>query len=187
QRMLTDSKARRLAIEFFGQWLGFYHFDQHKSVDTSRFSEFTDDVREAMYDEAVSFFEHIIRKDRPVREILFADYTFLNKDLAAFYGVKREIKAAEQPELMEGANAFHRGGILRLGAVLTATSAPLRTSPVKRGDWVLRRVLGTAVPPPPADAGSIPTDDKLFEGLSMRARLEKHQRNASCANCHLRF
>src|SRR6185503_5149012 len=58
QRMLADSKARRLAIEFFGQWLGFYHFDQHKSVDTSRFSEFTDDVREAMYDEAVSFFEH---------------------------------------------------------------------------------------------------------------------------------
>jgi len=187
QRMLADSKARRLAIEFFGQWLGFYHFDQHKAVDTSRFSEFTDDVREAMYDEAVSFFEHIIRKDRPVREILFADYTFLNKDLAAFYGVKREIKAAEQPELIEGANAFHRGGMLRLGAVLTATSAPLRTSPVKRGDWVLRRVLGTAVPPPPADAGSIPTDDKLFEGLSMRARLEKHQRNASCANCHLRF
>ena len=187
QRMLTDAKARRLAIEFFGQWLGFYHFDQHKGVDTSRFTEFTDDVREAMYDEAVSFFEHIIRKDRPVREILFADYTFLNKDLAKFYGVKKEIKATEQPELIEGANAFHRGGVLRLGAVLTATSAPLRTSPVKRGDWVLRRVLGTTVPPPPADAGSIPADDKLFEGLSIKARLEKHKRNPSCANCHTRF
>jgi hypothetical protein len=131
-------------------------------------------------------FEHIIRKDRPVREILFADYTFLNKDLAAFYGVKREIKAAEQPELMEGANAFHRGGMLRLGAVLTATSAPLRTSPVKRGDWVLRRVLGTTVPPPPADAGSIPTDDKLFEGLSMKARLENtsaRRANATPLRC----
>lgn len=187
QRMLADPKARRLATEFFGQWLGFYHFDQHKGVDTSRFTEFTDDVRGAMYDEAVSFFEHVIRKDRPVREMLFADYTFLNKPLARFYGVKKEIKATEQPELVEGAGAFHRGGLLRLGAVLTATSAPLRTSPVKRGDWVLRRVLGTAVPPPPADAGSIPADDKLFGGLSVKARLEQHKRNASCANCHVRI
>jgi hypothetical protein len=88
---------------------------------------------------------------------------------------------------VEGAGAFHRGGLLRLGAVLTATSAPLRTSPVKRGDWVLRRVLGTAVPPPPADAGSIPADDKLFGGLSVKARLEQHKRNASCANCHTRI
>src|SRR5438477_3005793 len=98
QRMLNDAKARRMAIEFFGQWLGFYHFDQHKGVDTSRFAEFTDDVKEAMYDEAVSFFEHVIRKDRPIHEILFADYTFLNKDLAKFYGVKKEIKSTEQVE-----------------------------------------------------------------------------------------
>jgi mono/diheme cytochrome c family protein len=187
KRMIADPKARRLAIEFFGQWLGFYHFDEHKGVDTSRFAEFTDDVREAMYDEAVSFFEHVIRKERPVREVLFADYTFLNQDLAKFYGVKKEIKSKAQAELVEGANAFQRGGLLRLGAVLTATSAPLRTSPVKRGDWILRRILGTPVPPPPADAGSIPADDKLFGGLSLKAKLEQHKRNASCANCHNRI
>lgn len=187
KRMIADPKARRLSTEFFGQWLGFYHFDQHKGVDTSRFTEFTDDVKEAMYDEAVSFFEHVIRKDRPIREILFADYTFLNQDLAKFYGFKKEIKSTEQVEFVEGANAFHRGGLLRLGAVLTATSAPLRTSPVKRGDWVLRRILGTPVPPPPADAGSIPADDKMFGGLSLKAKLEQHKRNASCANCHTRI
>jgi len=187
KRMLADPKARRLATEFFGQWLGFYHFDQYKGVDTSRFPEFTDEVRESMYDEAVSFFEHLIRKDRPVREILFANYTFLNKPLAKFYGVKKEIKSTDQVELVEGADGFQRGGLLRLGAILTATSAPLRTSPVKRGDWVLRRVLGTAVPPPPADAGSIPADDKLFGGLSVKGRLEAHKRNATCANCHARI
>jgi hypothetical protein len=187
KRMIADPKARRLSTEFFGQWLGFYHFDQHKGVDTSRFTEFTDDVREAMYDEAVSFFEYILRKDRPVREILYADYTFLNKDLAKYYGVEKEIKSTDEPELVQGANAFHRGGLLRLGAVLTVTSAPLRTSPVKRGDWVLRRILGTPVPPPPADAGSIPADDKLFGGLSLKAKLEQHKRNASCANCHTRI
>jgi len=187
KRMLADPRARRLATEFFGQWLGFYHFDQHKGVDTSRFPEFTDDVKEAMYDEAVSFFEHIIRRQRPLNELLFADYTFLNQDLAKFYGVQKEVKSTDAVELVPGANAFHRGGILRLGAVLTATSAPLRTSPVKRGDWVLRRILGTPTPPPPADAGSLPADEKMFGGLSLKAKLEQHKRNASCANCHTRI
>ncbi|MGE0883269.1 MAG: DUF1592 domain-containing protein [Blastocatellales bacterium] len=187
KRMLADPKARRMATEFFGQWLGFYHFDHHQGVDTSRYTEFTDDVREAMYDEAVSFFEFIIRKDRPIREMIFADYTFLNQDLAKFYGVKKEIKSKDQAELVEGADAFNRGGLLRLGAVLTVTSAPLRTSPVKRGDWILRRILGTPVPPPPADAGSLPADDKMFGGLSLKAKLEQHKRNATCANCHMRI
>jgi len=187
KRMLADPKARRLSTEFFGQWLGFYHFDQYKGVDSSRFAEFTDDVKDAMYDEAVSFFEHVIRKERPIREILFADYTFLNKDLAQFYGIKKEVKSKEQVELVEGANAFHRGGLFRLGAVLTVTSAPLRTSPVKRGDWILRRILGTPTPPPPADAGSLPADDKQFGGLTLKAKLEQHKRNATCANCHTRI
>jgi hypothetical protein len=90
-------------------------------------------------------------------------------------------------EKVDGANRFNRGGALRLGAVLTTTSAPLRTSPVKRGDWVLRRILGTPTPPPPADAGTIPADDKTFNGLTVRERLAQHKRNATCANCHLRI
>jgi hypothetical protein len=186
RRMLADPKARRFATEFFGQWLGFYHFDEHKGVDTDRFPEFTAEVRESMYDEAISFFEHIVRKDRPVKEILFADYTFLNEPLAKFYGVKREMQG-EEMRMAGSAREFQRGGLLRMGAVLTATSAPLRTSPVKRGDWILRRVLGTPSPPPPADAGSIPADDKDFGGLTVKARLEMHKRNAVCANCHARI
>jgi hypothetical protein len=187
KRMLADPKARRLSTEFFGQWLGFYRFDQYRGVDTGRYPEFTDEVKAAMYDESVSFFEHFIRKDRPIREMLQADYTFLNQALAKHYGVKKEIASKDQVELVDGANAFHRGGLLRLGAVLTTTSAPLRTSPVKRGDWVLRRVLGTAIPPPPADAGSIPADEKLFGGLTLREKLAAHQRNATCAGCHSRI
>ena len=185
KRMAADPKARRMATEFFGQWLGFYHFDQSKGVDTSRFPEFTNEVREGMYDEAVAFFEHIVRKDRPVREILTANYTFLNAPLAKFYGVKEEVKSKTEMEYVEGIP--NRGGALRLGAILTATSAPLRTSPVKRGDWVLRRILGSGTPPPPPDAGSLPNDPKLFGGLSIKARLEVHKRNATCATCHLRI
>lgn len=187
KRMLADEKARRMSTEFFGQWLGFYRFDQYRGVDTTRFPEFTDAVKEAMYDEAVFFFEHVLRKDKPVRDILFADYTFLNRTLAKHYGISKEIKAEGDPELVEGVNAFHRGGLLRLGAVMTVTSAPLRTSPVKRGDWILRRILGTPTPPPPADAGSIPADDKQFGDMTVRERLAVHQRNARCASCHTRI
>ncbi len=187
KRMLADAKARRMSTEFFGQWLGFYHFDEHRGVDTGRFPEFTNEVKESMYNEAVTFFEHIIRQGRPVKELLNADYAFLNQPLAKHYGVTKEVKSKDALEMVTGANSFQRGGLLRLGAVLTATSAPLRTSPVKRGDWVLRRILGTEVPPPPANAGILPADDKNFGGLTLRQKLEAHKRNATCASCHSRI
>jgi hypothetical protein len=187
RRMTADPKARRIATEFFGQWMGFYHFDEYRGVDTSRFPEFTGDVQSSMYDEAVSTLEYIVRQDRPVKELLFADYTFLNQPLAAFYGIDRGVSSPDAMVKVDGANAFNRGGVLRLGSVLTTTSAPLRTSPVKRGDWVLRRILGTPTPPPPANAGTLPADDKTFNGLTLRQKLAQHKRNATCANCHLRI
>lgn len=184
KRMLADARARRFATEFFGQWLGFYKFDDYRGVDATRFPEFTPAVREAMYAEAVSFFEHIVRQDRPVSEMFTANYTFLNEPLARHYGVAAKVKG-DDLTLVEGVP--NRGGMMRLGAVLTATSAPLRTSPVKRGDWVLRRVLGTPTPPPPADAGSIPADEKAFGGLTLKERLDQHKRNPACAACHTRI
>ena len=197
QRMLRDPKARRFATEFFGQWFGFYRFDNYRGIDARRFPEFTDSLKASMYDESVSFFEHMIRRDRPVREILFADYGFLNPQLAKHYGIPATIFAAQkkvlagsekrQMTLVRGLDKHRRGGLLRLGAVLTVTSAPLRTSPVKRGDWILRRVLGTPVPPPPADAGSIPADDATSDGKTVRERLVAHRSKASCANCHSRI
>ena len=187
RRMLRDPKARRMATEFFGQWFGFYQFDRYRGVDPERFSEFTESLQAAMHDEAVSFFEYIVRHDRPVSEILFADYTFLNRELAAHFGVESNQLVSDQHERVTDVRSAHRGGLLGLGAVLTVTSAPLRTSPVKRGDWILRRVLGTPVPPPPADAGSIPADDVLGDGLTVRQRLEAHRQQSSCRNCHARI
>ncbi len=187
KRMTADPKARRVATEFFGQWLGFYQFDHYRGVDTSRFPEFTDEVRSSMYDEAISTFEHIVRQNRPVKEILDADYMFLNKPLAAFYRIEKDVKSPDRLVRIDGARAFNRGGALRLGSVLTTTSAPLRTSPVKRGNWVLRQLLGTPTPPPPADAGTLPGDEKSFNGQTLRERLAEHKRNASCASCHLRI
>jgi hypothetical protein len=184
--MLRDPRARRLATEFFGQWFGFYQFDRHRGVDGQRFPEFTDRIKAAMYDEATSFFEHIVRADRPADEILSADYTFLDKELAAFYGVKAPGLGA-QPVRVDGAGRYHRGGLMSLGAILTVTSAPLRTSPVKRGDWILRRVLGTPVPPPPANAGSIAVDDVSADKKTIRARLDVHRNKPECSGCHTRI
>jgi hypothetical protein len=186
RRMLRDPKIKRFAGEFFGQWLGFYHFDRYRGIDPDRFPEFSDSLKNAMHEEALLFFEHIVRNDRPVSEILFADYVFANVELAEHYGLQTA-SLGERHQLIERVDSQHRGGLLGLGAVLAVTSAPRRTSPVKRGDWVLRRVLGTPVPPPPADAGSIPADDVLADGLTIRKRLEAHRRDASCNNCHSRI
>jgi hypothetical protein len=122
-----------------------------------------------------------------MKDMLYADYTFLNAPLAKFYRLHVDVTSPDKLVKVDGANAFNRGGVLRMGTMLTTTSAPLRTSPVKRGDWVLRRILGTPTPPPPPDAGSIPADDKTFAGLTLRQKLAQHKRNATCANCHLRI
>ena len=187
RRMLGDPKSRRFATEFFGQWFGFYRFHSFRGVDAERFPEFTDALRKSMYEEAIAFFDFIVRNNRPVSEILFADYCFLNQQLASHYGLELELDDPSKMQQVKNTNQSHRGGLLRLAAILTTTSAPRRTSPVKRGDWILRRVLGTAVPPPPADAGSIAADEVVPGGLSMRQRLEAHRRDASCHNCHSRF
>lgn len=197
QRMLSAPKSRRLATEFFGQWLGFYHFDQFRGVDQQRFPEFDEATRRALYNEAISFFEYLVRADRPYTEILEADYTFLDSVAAQHYGIElgtddsvadratdRGLDSRTRKTSVESSG---RGGLLGMGAMLTLTSAPLRTSPVKRGDWILRRLLGTPVPPPPPDAGSIPAEEILSDGKTVRDRLEVHRTRTECMNCHVRI
>jgi hypothetical protein len=186
-RMLKDPKSRRLATEFFGQWLGFYQFDEFRGVDLERFPEFDEQLRASLYNEAISFFEYIIRENRPLGEVLFADYTFLNARLMEHYGMPTVASATDELVKVDGTSEHHRGGLFGLGAVLTTTSAPLRTSPVKRGSWVATRVMGTVIPPPPPDVGTLPADDVADDGKSIRERLEAHRANARCANCHSRI
>ena len=189
RRMLRDPKARRFATEFFGQWFGFYRFDKYRGIDGTRFPEFDERLQNSMYDEAVSFFEYIVRKDRPVDEILFADYSHWNQELAWHYNLppERSDQLTSEIQLVNQVGPLHRGGLLGLGVVHATTSAPLRTSAVKRGDWILRRVLGTPVPPPPADVGSIPADDVSADGKTVRDRLVAHRQDAACVNCHSRM
>ncbi len=187
QRMIADPKSRRLSTELFGQWLGYYHFDQYTGVDNSRFPEFNDELKQSLYAEANTFFDYIVRQQRPLREMFTADYTFLNKRLAEHYGAKGSIPTGSELVKVDNASSFKRGGFLGFGAIHATTSAPLRTSPVKRGNFLLSRILGTPTPPPPADAGMLPADPAKFGGQTIRERLLSHQRNATCAGCHSRI
>ena len=101
--MTADPKARRLATEFFGQWLGFYHFDQYRGVDTGRFPEFTDEVQvRDVRRSRLHLRVHRAGRQRPVKEILYADYTFLNKPLAKFYGVEKEVQKKVEQDVEVG-------------------------------------------------------------------------------------
>ena len=134
----------------------------------------------AMYDEAISTFEYIVRQSRPVKEILTPTTRSSTRRSRSSTGIDRpRSRRPSTVERVDGASAINRGGALRLGSVLTTTSAPLRTSPVKRGDWVLRRILGTPTPPPPADAGNIPADDQDLQrpDAAAAARAAQAQRD----------
>jgi cytochrome c553 len=179
KRMMHDRRATALGEEFAGQWLKFNGFVKTANIDPNKFPEFTPELRRDMAREATEFFSHLIRDDRPVREILTADYTFLNDRLATFYGVPgvtggdfRQVSVAAQG----------RGGLLGMGCVLAKTSYPHRTSPVLRGNWLLTSILGTPTPPPPNDVPKL--DDSVSKAATLRTRLEAHRQNAACASCH---
>lgn len=182
QRLLRDPRSSALAEEFAGQWLKFNGFEDKANIDPTKFPEFTPELKRDMYREAVEFFTHLIREDRPVREIVGADYTYLNERLAKFYGVPgvtgedfRQVKVAE----------YQRGGVLGMGALLAKNSYPHRTSPVLRGSWLLTSILGTPTPPPPNNVPKL--DDSVSKASTLRERLERHRQDKACSVCHDRI
>ncbi len=137
-----------------------------------------------MYSESVEFFDNLVRENRPVTDLIHSDYTFANEELARHYGISgvtggniRKIPLTDR----------NRGGVIGQASILVSTSVPLRTSPVKRGKWILDNLLGTPPPPPPPDAGVLPGDDKSPEGLSFRQQLELHREKPNCAGCHAKI
>ncbi|MGC4013695.1 MAG: DUF1592 domain-containing protein [Luteolibacter sp.] len=184
RRMLADPRAESLSRFFGGEWLGYDELLEFSEPDLKRFPEFTQSLRKAMYRESVDFFSNVIRENRPVTDLISSDYTFLNEELAKHYGIP-EVTGGEMRRVALGDP--NRGGIIGQASVMTVTSLPLRTSPVKRGKWILDTLLGTPPPPPPPDAGVLPPDDHSKSGTSMRERLEHHRSRASCAGCHAKI
>ena len=180
-RLLADPRSEALSRHFAGQWLGFDGLREVAEPDPVRFPSFTPSLRNAMYRESVEFFNYVVRENRPVTELIQSDYTFVNAELAKHYGFPAVSGDKLQKIQLTDPN---RGGVICQASILTATSVPLRTSPVKRGKWILDTLLGTPPPPPPPDAGVLPADDKSAKGLSFREQLELHRQKPSCAGCH---
>jgi hypothetical protein len=183
--MLADPKARDFAESFATQWLGIGALGQTVRPDSVRFPEFDDQLSTDMRAEAVALVDTIFRENRSLLELLDCDYALVNSRLAQHYG----LPAVEGDELRRVTlEDGRRGGVLGLGAVLTATSYPLRTSPVIRGKWVLETLLGSVVPPPPPNAGKLPDDDHAAaRDLTFRQQLEAHRTKPECAACHSRM
>lgn len=185
RRMLSDSKSSAFIENFAGQWLQLRNLAD-LPIDRTRFPDYDDDLRRAMIDEATLFFEDVVRNDRSVYDFIESRDTFVNGRLARLYGLSGVSGDGFQRVALPENSP--RGGVLTMGAVLTVTSNPTRTSPVKRGLFVLDEILGTPPPPPPPD---VPPLEKSAESIgkaaSLREQLSLHLTNPVCASCHRRM
>ena len=187
RRMLQDDRVRGLASEFGGNWLDFRRFEEHNAVDRERFKSFNNELRQAMFEEPVRFFVDVIQRDRSVLDFLYGDHTFVNPILAAHYGMPCAGISSNEWVRIDDAHRYERGGLLPMSVFLTKNAPGLRTSPVKRGYWVVRRLLGEQIPPPPPTVPELPNDEAKLGDLTLREVLARHREDKSCAACHARF
>ena len=179
RRMLADHKAYALVENFAGQWL---HLRELATV-TPEVEGFDENLREAFIEETRELVDCVRTQDRPITELLTADYTFLNERLARHYGIPG-VRGSHFRRVQLPAGS-HRRGLLGHGSILTVTSTASRTSPVIRGSWILDNLLAAPVPaPPPGVETNIDGDGTQVITTSVRQRLEAHRKNPSCAACH---
>ena len=182
KRMLADAKSRRMAESFVTQWLEIDNLVKPEfEKDAALFPEFNMNIRAAMYQETVEYFNYTLSESRNFLELLNGSYTFLNQTLASYYGIEgikgKEMRRVElqQPE---------RGGILGMGSVLTTTSLPNRTSPVLRGKWVMEKVLSSPPKPPPPNVPELEATKAIHDELTLREALVIHREDPACFGCH---
>jgi Protein of unknown function (DUF1588)/Protein of unknown function (DUF1592)/Protein of unknown function (DUF1585) len=183
---LKDARVRGMATEFGGNWLDFRRFETHNAVDRERFPDFTADLREAMFQEPVRLLEDVIHNNRSVLDLIYGDYTFVNPSLAKHYGMPAVPGGEDNWVRVDNAGIYNRGGLIPMAVFLTQNSPGLRTSPVKRGYWVVRRVLGEVIPPPPPVVPELPSDEAKSD-LPIRDMLARHRANPACNSCHSKF
>lgn len=181
KRMLTDPKAKALSENFAGQWLQLRMLSA-LTPDTGYFPAWNEGLKAAMVREAELYFEHIVQNNRSILEFLDSNYTFVNAQLAKHYGISgisgNEFQKVTLPDT-------RRGGVITMASILTVTSNPTRTSPVKRGKWILENILGTPPPPPAPDVPELPPTGQLKGTL--RQQMEQHRTDPSCAVCHAKL
>ncbi|MCA9739548.1 MAG: DUF1592 domain-containing protein, partial [Gemmatimonadetes bacterium] len=182
RRMLADPRSSALSTRFASLWLRLQDLDKVQP-DAFWFPNYSRQLGDAMREETLRFFDHLVRTDRSLLELYSADYTFLNERLARHYGVPGvvgdEFRLVQMP-------ARERPGVLGHGSVLVQTSLGNRTSPVLRGKWIMEVLLGAPPPPPPPGVPDLEEtkDSEAGEILSTRQRMELHRANPSCSSCH---
>jgi hypothetical protein len=185
RRMVQDGRVRHLATEFAGNWLDIRRFEEHNAVDRERFPDFTSELRAAMFEEPIRFVLDTIQRNGSVLDFLYGNHTFVNAVLARHY---RMPEPADGTWLrVDNAQKYARGGLLPMSVFLTKNAPGLRTSPVKRGYWVVHRLLGEYIPAPPPNVPVLPTDETKLGDLTLRETLAQHRANPACASCHAKF
>lgn len=195
RRMLMDPRAAALVDNFAFQWLNLAALEG-VAPDKKTFPKFDDGLRASMAGETRAFLRHVFRDNRPILDMIAADYTFLDGRIGGHYGVADTMgnRPGSKPAIPGGVplrdrfvrvqlQGPERGGLLTQASILTMTSAPTRTSPVKRGAWVLERILGSAPPPPPPNVPELEAEKTTTAG-SLREQLQQHRANPTCAACH---
>lgn len=193
KRMIKDPKIQAMAVEFGGNWLDIRRFEEHNAVDRERFPSFDDNLRQAMFDEPIRFIVDGLQSNSSVLDWLYGKHTFVNGTLAKHYGMedlndfKNILSKPMQWIRVANADQYGRGGLFPMAAFLTKNASGLRTSPVRRGYWVVKRVLGEYIPPPPAVVPELPKDEKALGDKTLRQALQQHRNNPACSGCHARF
>jgi hypothetical protein len=183
RRMLRDPRASALVEGFATRWL---ELGKLAGIvpDSQLYSEFDENLREAMGEETKMFVVDQLRQDRSVTDLVLADYTMANERLARHYGVPNVYGNHFRPVKFSDRT---RGGLLGQASVLTVTSYPNRTSVVMRGRWLLANLLGAPPPPPPLDVPALKEAGSEGQPKSLRDRMELHRKNPACASCHQRM
>ncbi len=184
-RMLRDRRAERLATDFAGQWLELRSLATTRP-DPARYP-FSDDLRASMARETELLFWSVLSEGQDVRRLLDADYTFVDARLAEFYGLPHEGDRDAFVRTVLTGDARRRGGLLGHGSVLAVTSNPTRTSPVKRGKWILDNLLGQSPPPPPPGNDSFEDEGAIDGSATLREQMAQHRERSKCAICHVRM
>jgi hypothetical protein len=186
-RMVRDSKSQALAENFAGQWLQFRKLAR-VAPNPREFPDFDEALRKAMRTESEMYFSAVLHEDRSILDFVDADFTFLNEELAKHYGIPGVHGDKFRRVDLRGATATGaarvRGGVITQASMLTVTSNPTRTSPVKRGKWIMENVLGTPPPDPPANVPPLKEDIGAVASGPLRERMERHRRDPQCAVCH---
>ena len=181
RRMLKNPKSRSFTSAFLGEWLGYQSVGESVIPDRRTFPDFDAKLAKAMKNETILTFEHLLKNNHSLPQLIDTKAAFVNERLAEHYEIKGVEGSQMRPIAIQDPN---RGGLLGMASVLTATSSPTRTSPVVRGKWVLEALLGERVPEPPDDAGELSAGAGRNKGKTLREELEIHRNNPDCRSCH---